>query len=188
MRIDRANGSRLLVLFLTTLFTATFAFAAPADESKQAKIARAMRAAPASVSQNATIVDTDGTVLRSGSNGWRCYPGVVPGDEHPMCNDEVWMSLMQALSTKADFRTDRVGISYMLEGDANVNNADPFDTKPDPGEVWVQEGPHLMIIVPDAKALAGLPDDPDSGGPYIMWKGTPYAHVMVPLGPRTSTK
>ena len=22
--------------------------------------------------------------------------------------------------------------------------------------------------------------DPENGGPYVMWKGTPYAHIMVP--------
>jgi hypothetical protein len=68
-----------------------------------------------------------------------------------------------------------------------VNNADPFDTKRGPGEVWVEESrPHLMILVPDPKMLAkmleGISDDPDNGGPYIMWKGTPYAHIMVPVG------
>ena len=25
--------------------------------------------------------------------------------------------------------------------------------------------------------------DPFNGGPYVMWKGTPYAHIMVPIGP-----
>jgi len=25
------------------------------------------------------------------------------------------------------------------------------------------------------------PTDPKSGGPWVMWKGTPYAHVMVPV-------
>jgi len=94
------------------------------------------------------------------------------------------MLLMKAIGSKADFTTDKVGISYMLAGDDNVNNADPYDTKPDPGEVWVQEGPHLMIIVPDKKALEGLTDNPASGGPYVMWKGTPYAHIMVPVAPR----
>ena len=24
-------------------------------------------------------------------------------------------------------------------------------------------------------------DDPATGGPYIMWPGTPYAHLMVPV-------
>lgn len=89
-----------------------------------------------------------------------------------MCNDDVWMRFMSAVGTKADFKTDRVGISYMLAGDDNTNNADPFDTKPDPGEVWVQEGPHLMIVVPDAKMLEGISDDLNNGGPFVMFKGT----------------
>jgi hypothetical protein len=37
-----------------------------------------------------------------------------------------------------------------------------------------------MILVPDESMLADLPDDPDVG-PYVMWKGTPYAHIMVPV-------
>jgi hypothetical protein len=153
---------------------------------QQAKIARAMQAAPESISKNATIADADGTVLKQGSNGWRCLPSSGPGSDHPMCVDEVWMSLMSALSNKADFKTDQLGISYMLAGDDNVNNADPFDTSPDPGEVWVQEGPHLMIIVPDPKMLEGVSDDPKNGGPYVMWKGTPYAHIMVPVARQTA--
>ena len=157
---------------------------AAAEDAKEAKIARAMSAAPESVSKDATIVDVDGTVLRKGSNRWHCHTGLGPGDDHPMCNDDVWMSLMKALASKADFETDRVGISYMLQGDMAVNNADPFDTKKDAGEVWVQEGPHLMLIVPDLAQLEGLPDDPNAGGPYLMWKGTPYAHVMIPVAPR----
>jgi hypothetical protein len=157
-------------------------------QSKQAKIARAMQAAPESISKSATIVEADGTVLRSGSNGWHCHPTAGPGSDHPMCNDGVWMRFMTAIGDKVDFKTDRLGISYMLAGDDAVNNADPFDTKPDPGEVWVQEGPHLMVLVPDAKMLEGLSDDPKSGGPYVMWKGTTYAHIMVPVGPRQKAK
>lgn len=153
--------------------------------SKDAKIARAMQAGPPEISQEATVVDFDGTVLREGSNGWTCLPGVVPGDDHPMCNDAVWMKLMQAVGAKADFQTDRVGISYMLQGDINTNNADPYDTEPNEGEVWVQEGPHLMVIVPDPAMLEGIPDDPNAGGPYVMWKGTPYAHIMVPTAAST---
>jgi len=162
---------------------------AGADSSKEAKIVRAMQAAPESISKNATIMDTDGTILRPGLNGWHCLPTAgAPGSSHPMCNDEVWMRLMKAVGDKADFKTERIGISYMLEGDDPVSNTDPFDTKRDPGEVWVQEGPHLMIVVPDPKMLKGISDDPNNGGPYIMWKGTPYAHIMVPVGPRQTKK
>lgn len=48
---------------------------------------------------------------------------------------------------------------------------------------WIEEGAHLMIIAP-AKLLDAFPTDPENGGPYVMWKGTPYAHLMVPVGPR----
>ena len=166
----------------------TVASVSAGGPSTEAKIARAMQAAPPSISKQATIMDVDGTVLRPGTNGWHCMPASGPGSTHPMCNDKVWMRALDALSKKADFKTDRVGISYMLAGDDLVNNADPFDTKRDPGEVWVQEGPHLMIIVPDPKMLEGISDDPNNGGPYVMWKGTPYTHIMVPVAPRQKKK
>jgi len=162
-----------LVLLLSAL-------PAIADESSEAKIARAMSAAPSNVSAEATIVDLDGTVLREGSNGWTCMPGSGPGDDHPMCNDAVWSKLMAAAGAGKDFQTDRIGISYMLQGDANVNNEDPADTEPSEGEVWVQEGPHLMVVVPKS-TLQGLSHDPYNGGPYVMWGDTPYAHIMVPI-------
>ena len=184
------NKRKMFIGVITTLAVVAIAavLLAETDSSKQAKIARAMQAAPESISKKATIIDADGTVLMAGSNGWHCMPTSGPGSDHPMCNDEVWMRLMKALSNKADFKTDRIGISYMLAGDDAVNNADPFDTKHDPGEVWVQEGPHLMILAPDPKMLERISDDPNNSGPYIMWKGTPYAHIMVPVGPRQTKK
>jgi hypothetical protein len=184
------NQTSFIAAVAATLGVFSVAGAALAEtgDTKQAKITRAMQAAPESISKNTTIVDADGTVLQSGSNGWHCSPTSGPGSTHPMCNDDVWMRLTTALNNKADFKTDRIGISYMLAGDDDVNNTDPFDTKPDPGEVWVQEGPHLMIIVPDTKMLQGISDDPNNGGPYVMWKGTTYAHIMVPVGPRQTEK
>jgi hypothetical protein len=38
-----------------------------------------------------------------------------------------------------------------------------------------------MIAVPDLKSLDGLSTDPKNGGPWVMWKGTPYAHIMAPV-------
>lgn len=151
-----------------------------AQETDEQKIARAMSAAPPAISAEAKIVDVDGRVLREGDNGWVCQPGVMPGDDHPLCNDAVWTAFMQAFAAGEPVKAERMGISYMLQGDMKVNNADPTDREQDPGEVWVEEGPHLMIFVPDASLLEGLPSDPYAGGPYVMWKDTPYAHVMVP--------
>jgi hypothetical protein len=28
--------------------------------------------------------------------------------------------------------------------------------------------------------LEGMSTDPDNGGPYVMWRGTDFAHVMIP--------
>ena len=78
------------------------------------------------------------------------------------------------------FKTDRIGFSYMLMGDNGTSNIAPGATQPTPDNEWVAGGPHLMIVVPDEKMLEGLPTDPESGGPYIMWKGTPAVHIMVP--------
>lgn len=177
------DSKRIFRLFSGCIATlAISAGLAGAEEaSKKELIQRAMSAAPPSVGADATIVTVDGTVLREGSNGWTCMPNMGPGADFPLCNDAVWMRFMEALMAKEEFQTDVMGISYMLQGDAKVNNADPFDTEPNEGEVWVQEGPHLMIIAPDDAMLANLPSDPESGGPYVMWKGTPYAHIMVPV-------
>jgi hypothetical protein len=155
-----------------------------AEDGKDAKIARAMSAAPLAISEKATIMDSDGTMLREGSNGWVCMPDTMPGDEAAMCNDAVWMKLMNALKNKAAFETDRVGISYMLQGDkgAGVSNSDPYHPDAKNAEDYTETGPHLMIVVPKP-LLEGITDDPAGGGPYVMWGNTPYAHIMVPVAP-----
>jgi hypothetical protein len=38
----------------------------------------------------------------------------------------------------------------------------------------------MMVAVPDPQQLDAFPTDPRSGGPWVMWKGTKYAHLMVP--------
>ena len=168
---------RNLTLFLVVLFLSVNSYG---GETAAVKIDRAKSAAHTGVSHNASVMDVDGRKLTKGSNGWTCMPGIGPGDNHPMCNDAVWAKLMQAAASGADFQTDRIGISYMLQGDANVSNSNPAATDPKNGDVWVQEGPHIMIVAP-REAMKGISDDPYNGGPYVMWRDTPYAHIMVPI-------
>ena len=176
----RSNLTRISAWLVVFWIAPGVALAQP---SSQARIERALSAAPASVADGATVMEADGTILRRGTNGWTCLPAL--GAEHPACLDAVWMEFVKALMGGTPFSTKRVGLSYMLQPEvAPTNNHDPADTTQDPGEVWVQEGPHLMLILPDKAQLEGMPTDPNNGGPYVMWKGTPYAHVMVPLGPR----
>lgn len=96
-----------------------------ASEDTQALVAKARSAAPPSISDNATII-VKGKQIVKGSNGWTCLPDTFPDDGMPMCNDAVWMEMLDALINKKDFKADRIGISYMLQGDlgAGVSNSD----------------------------------------------------------------
>ena len=185
--MTRISSLKKLGFTLTTAILLVFSANAVAEEAAESaddKIARAMLAAPEAISAEATIMDVDGTVLREGDNGWICFPGVglIPGDKHPMCNDAVWMKWMATAGAGKPFETDDIGYSYMLAGDALVNNDDPTATDPNDGGVWVQEGPHIMLLMPTSMSLEHLNHDPHAGGPYVMWGGTPMQHVMVPVG------
>lgn len=151
--------------------------------SKEALIAEALSAAPASLAANATVADWEGNVLREGSGAYTCLPtpAAFEAGTAPMCMDEPWMAWADAWGNKTDLSIDRIGISYMLAGDGGASNIDPYATGPTEDNDWVVEGPHMMIITPDAALLDALPTDFDSGGPYVMWKGSPYAHIMVPV-------
>ena len=76
------------ILIILSLFSVHLAVLA---ESRDTKIQRAMAAAPQSISKQATIVDSNGEVLRTGENGWICMPDTMPGDKAPMCNDALWV-------------------------------------------------------------------------------------------------
>src|SRR5437016_5067683 len=54
-------------------------------------------------------------------------------------------------------------------------------TGPRPNNAWVVSPPHIMMLYQDLQMLDAFPTDPKSGGPWVMWKGTPYAHLMVPV-------
>ena len=154
--------------------------------TKAQKIALAMSAGPAEVSKDAAIFDmTDMTPnappkqLRAGTNGWVCYASM----DEPMCLDKQWQKWVQAWMSKSELKIDGTGIAYMLRGDHGASNTDPYATGPTADNQWVVAPAHLMIVFPDPKALDAFPTDPKSGGPWVMWKGTPYAHVMVPVSP-----
>ena len=75
----------------------------------------------------------DGEVVVEGANGWTCMPDTMPGDGAAMCNDATWMALVKAVFTQDQFSTDRVVISYMLQGEppgAGVSNSTPYHPLP----------------------------------------------------------
>jgi hypothetical protein len=183
------DTSHRLTTALLTGFMLGGALPALADDGDgdiAGRIAQARSAAPDFISAEATIMEGDGTVLVEGSNGWTCLPDTMPGDNAPLCNDAVWMKLMAAVGSQSDFQTDRIGISYMLQGEppgSGVSNSTPYHPDPPHAHDYVETGPHLMIVVPK-DMLKGITDDPSQGGPYVMWGDTPYAHIMVPVAER----
>jgi hypothetical protein len=154
---------------------------APADD-KQALIAEALSAAPSAVAAIATVKSWDGETLKEGSEEWVCYPS-MPDRKGvcPMCLDKPWQAWLAAVGAGEAPPTGTLGISYMLRGDCEVSNVDPAAMSPTPDNEWVHEGPHIMLLAPDVEQLANMPHDHQSGAPYVMWRGTPYAHIMVPL-------
>ena len=179
--ITKSNWvSRLCTLIATLLVIPVSGLA----DDKADAIEDALSAAWPGMAENATVVDWEGNVLREGSNGFTCMP-TPPSLEvkAPMCMDSVWMKWADAWANKKGFAADALGISYMLAGDGGASNIDPYAEGPTDDNEWIREGAHLMILAP-AELLDAFPTDPDNGGPYVMWKGTPYAHLMVPIGSR----
>ena len=142
----------------------------------------AMSAAPSNVSAEATIMGANGEILREGSNGWTCMPGTPPNENvNPMCVDKAWQKWLDAFVNKKPYDSESAsfGMSYMLVGDVPVDNDDPRNTDRSKG-TWVQEGPHLMILLPKSM-MKDFPRDPYAAGPYFMFDDTDYVHMMVPL-------
>jgi hypothetical protein len=170
-----------------------------AKMSTSQKIANAMSAAPAEISRNAAIMDWSDKEggqpkqLRAGTNGWVCFPnspmefGGASVDD-PMCLDKQWQAWGDAWMSKAQPKVTGTGVAYMLKGDRGASNTDPFATGPTPTNDWIVSPPHIMVLYEDLKLLDAFPTDPKSGGPWVMWKGTPYAHLMVPVSPTKGAK
>jgi hypothetical protein len=155
----------------------------PSDlqQSAQSKIARALSAGPPNVTKNATVAEMDAQgqmkVLRLGTNDFTCLPGDPNGiGSPPMCEDKVAMQWNHDFAEhKAKPTTTVPGVEYMLAGATQRSDSDPFD-KTDPP---IRIGPHWMILWPFDPKTTGLPTTHKPTGAYIMWAGTPWAHVHI---------
>ena len=164
---------------------ACMAKGAPAPSNANALIKKATSAAPADIGRDAAVmamVDGKMKELRQGSNGWMCMLDLV-GDS--MCLDKEWQAWGDAWMNKKDPpKPKSVGVAYMLKGDKGASNTDPYATKRTADNNWVVSGPHIMLLPTDSSQLDAYPTDWTKGGPWVMWKGTPYAHIMMPVGER----
>lgn len=181
------------LLAIAALCVATSAFAGEkaktaAPASDQQLIDSAMTAAPSKVSSGAKIVGFDDKgamrTLRDGKNGFTCMPDNpnTPGPD-PMCMDAAAMEWANAWSAKTPPAAGKVGFMYMLAGGTDASNTDPWAKAPSAENHWVETGPHVMIVGAAPEFYAQYPkgEDPDTSAPYVMWAGTPYQHLMVPV-------
>lgn len=167
------------------LLGSTFLFSSPVLADGHL-IKSATSAGPAEISDHAAVQDWDGNVLREGSNGWTCLPD-NPGTEgnDPWCVDEVWLGFLGAMTSGGTPSYSSVGVAYMLMGDSEVDNSIPGPCLAEAPDNCVPDpGAHLMMLIPGENSLASYSADFKSGGPWVMFGDTPYAHLMVPLEDR----
>lgn len=154
----------------------------------QKMIKSAMKAAPKTVSAAATVVamGEGGAMrtLREGTNGFTCMADnpATPGPD-PMCMDKAALEWAGAWINRKTPASGKIGFMYMLAGGTDASNTDPYATKPTAGNNWVKTGPHVMIVGADASFYDMYPKSakPDTLAPYVMWPGTPYQHLMIPV-------
>ena len=147
-----------------------------------------MSAAPQSVAKDARILDPfvsgagDPVELRKGSSEWTCLPDdpSTPAND-PVCLDRNAMEWVKAWAARAEPKRAGSGMAYMLRGGGSASNTDPFAKAPKQGESWMKEPPHMMIFPAGKLDATVYAADERSGKPWIMWAGTPYEHLMVPM-------
>lgn len=167
--------------FVFAVFAVLIWASVAAAETDQAKIQRALSAAPEWLKAGATVAEMDmngkQTILRPGTNGFTCVPGTpgVIGDD-AMCMDAqgmVWVKSLMAHAAKP--ANTAPAVIYMLNGGTVYSDSDPYATTGKP----ITDPPHWMIMWPFDSKTSGLPDSRVATGTWIMWAGTPYAHLMI---------
>jgi hypothetical protein len=168
----------------------TFTTSAHSDEWK---IENALSAGPANITGHATVVDwplnpkdghTHGRVLRQGTNGWTCMPDIPGRPQHdPMCADETMMKWLAATLAGEKPNIDRVGLAYMLMGEARQGQNAYAAPAIDPSQIkeWFYIGPHVMVVLPDSakEALRGINQDLSNNQPYTSLLSS--ADVATPI-------
>jgi hypothetical protein len=157
-------------LVTTVLLTVATAFAQSSDRlpvTDAEKIADALRAGPAFITKDATLLDWPSApggeyrLLRKGSNEWTCLPP-IPGYPHdePGCFDPIFLQWIQDSLAGRTPHIDGIGISYMYLGAWK-----PAKDGSSGHEFHV--GPHLMVVGPNQDEFQGFNRDATNGMPYV---------------------
>ncbi|MBD8874065.1 hypothetical protein [Rhodanobacter sp. DHB23] len=183
---------RCMALFVGLLDTGVVLAATPRVDTA-VLVREALAAAPPAIAAGAAVVTNDSkgrtVVLRQGHDGWTCIPGHGgPGADPlplPACFDANGMVWLAAIDAGRVPDPDKPGLSYMLEGGSAWSNTDPKADKLQPGmKTYIRIPPHVMILDARTANATGLPSgqaDPDTHKPFVMFGGTQYAILIVPV-------
>ena len=171
----RTNAA--MKLLTTVLLNMATAFAQSSDRlpvTDAEKIADALRAGPAFITKDATVLDWPSApggeyrLLRQGSSAWTCLPAIAgyPHNaidsafkEEPGCYDPIFLRAMQDSIAGRTPHIERLGLSYMYLGawkSAQGGSGREFHV-----------GPHLMIVSPNPDEFQGFNRDATNGMPYV---------------------
>jgi len=152
--------------------------------SEKEQTVLALSAAPAHISKDAGVMifGADGklTETRKSTNGFTCIPTVMNlPDPDPMCMDAAVQQWVNDITNNAPKPTNTVpGIAYMARGGSHFEKGGQPVMSGDGAKI-VKEPAHWMVMWPFEAAATKLPTAPNASGVYIMFEGTPYAHLMV---------
>jgi hypothetical protein len=107
----------------------------------------------------------------------------VPGrpQHNPMCVDETMMKWLMATLAGKKPDIDRVGLSYMLMGEARQGQGATPAKDPSQVKEWFHIGSHIMVVLPDSAkdALRGINQDLSNNQPYTSLLSS--ADVATPI-------
>ena len=178
-----------------SLIGLVFTVSAFADgKSNEWMIETLSTAAPSFIGDNASVATYDGKILKEGSNGWTCSPGrPMPEDGYKdaqdtnaSCADIEGFKWVEAYVNGTSPNMERDAYIWMLHGDVGEDNRVSSlygGNKENAIKMnhFIESGPHLMLMPKDPSSLKGNTTDFNSGAPYIMFEGTGYDHLMIPV-------
>lgn len=162
------------------------------ENSRVWKINSARSAAPGDVAREALVLDyppndtARAEELVLGSNGWTCWPDDprTPAND-PLCEDAGGREWEYAAQARRPPRIAGMGTIYRLQGANSASDTDPSRRTPPEGTAWIEDEPHVVIILPNAqRAWPGLPTVRQKDRPWVRYAGTPWAYLWVPASPR----
>jgi hypothetical protein len=172
------------LVLITAVVTHAQTPASRESKSDAEKIASALQAGPTFATRNATVLDYPTSpggeyrVLRAGTNGWTCLPGLPEGGlDEPGCYDQVFLQFIKDSIAGRTPNVKSVGICYMYGGHWVSNKSHTLGSG---NEFHV--GPHIMIIGPDQKMLQTFNQDGSNGEPYVNHlPGHPELFLVIPI-------